>query len=354
MDNHRLSRLPDEFRFSHLVCENLADRLFQIHDYVAKGPFWEVEITFRSKEDAQQFSGLGESEIISWLEANDYGEVIGDIMLKQVFMGLLGDMYEFISEALHSSAHGRATAALALLRKPLKENLFYLEWMLADTSGMLTALFNDSPAQISMRPISKRERAVPIITKAIAQIPYPSLFDAEVLYQTRFDKSVSNGLEQYWQRATHLVTSVESVSSGPRSMNFVLMDDADRTEVWRTIYWDLPLLLMHAVGVCEVVAAYVTEAPMPDFGPASLHFNIGLLTWYREQKRSKGEVSELGPFLDRTDQGLVCFCKYKFRSERHFREVYSKRVVRCPRCNRENTLQDLFENSGPPLSTIQT
>ena len=42
-------------------------------------------------------------------------------------------------------AEGELTVAYALLRKPLKDNLFYLEWMLADLPDFLGVFRSDGP-----------------------------------------------------------------------------------------------------------------------------------------------------------------------------------------------------------------
>jgi hypothetical protein len=76
--------------------------------------------------------------LFEWLENNGYKLTVYEIYYKQIFVALLSDYCHFIYEALRTSKRGKLTVTYSLLRKPLKENLFYFEWLLADPREFIT------------------------------------------------------------------------------------------------------------------------------------------------------------------------------------------------------------------------
>jgi hypothetical protein len=63
---------------------------------------------------------------------------------------------------------GALTPALALVRKPFKENLHYLEWMLADPATFLAEFTSGNLDALSISD-SGEERRIELIRNAMAQ-----------------------------------------------------------------------------------------------------------------------------------------------------------------------------------------
>jgi hypothetical protein len=333
-DDDRFGLLSEEFRFAHLFCERLHDRLIDIHNNIGDAPFNQVEIEFRSESDMDEVFGLEGQQLIDWLEYNDYGTAIGDIMIRRFFPALVGDMCQFIFEGLDASKTGKTRVAFALFRRPLKDNLFYLEWMAADPNEMLNRIYHDAPEKLIVQLLGRVETALPIISEVLKRSNLSETFDPEFIWSIRFDKSAHYGFEQYWNRALHLVTHVKTVSSGKRNMNFIFDDEDDRIVDWQAIYALLPVTLLYAVEVCELIAAYIAHGPLSDYGDSLLHRSIGFILWGRERARFRHETAADEPLKEIGDIGLTCVCGFGFVTEEEARAFYLEGLIVCPRCRR--------------------
>lgn len=341
-DDERFGVLPTEFRFAHLFCQRMSDRLVDIHRHLVSGPFWEVAIHFRSEADEQEFSALEDSDVIGWLEANEYSDPIGEIMMKRFLVGILGDLCQFVYEGLGSSTRGKTGVAFALFRKPLKDSLFYLEWMLADPGEMLTAMFNNDAKHLALHSVAQETTVIKTTTDAMKNLLWECELDPEFIWQLRFNKKADFSLEHYWQRALHLITHQEHVKTSPRSMNFVFHDDEDRQRDWVSLYSSVPVLLFYMVEVCEALVVMATKAPMGDYWPTWMHRGAGLVLYGLERQRF---VENVEPAEDRVRElNLLCRCGFRFDSEQLVRRFYYDKVVQCPDCARQNTAKSFLRN----------
>jgi hypothetical protein len=133
--------------FSHELADawQISDSLLrQIQETLAvaiEGDIFETAFDLRDEHEAAEFQRLTNEQVIDWLKTNGYvGEVV-EITLKGIIRGVAIDLVEFATEALRCTIQGPLTVAIALLRKPLKENLFVLEWILADPEDYFPAIF---------------------------------------------------------------------------------------------------------------------------------------------------------------------------------------------------------------------
>ena len=122
--------LPSEFKIGHEFAFFLHDLLAQIVVEGEKANIFQVPVTFRSQADAEAIRDLSGEELWSWLQANRYEWVNLELSYKQLIVALLADFCQFVYEALRCSEKGKLAVTYTLLRKPFKDNLFYLEWLL--------------------------------------------------------------------------------------------------------------------------------------------------------------------------------------------------------------------------------
>lgn len=88
-------------------------------------------VRFNLKEDEVE-SFENAEDIYEWLDNNEYHDVALSQFTSHVFFSLLKDFCYYIYESISCSKRGKVTVAYSLLRKPLRDNLLYLEWLLAD------------------------------------------------------------------------------------------------------------------------------------------------------------------------------------------------------------------------------
>ncbi len=121
--------LPEKFKESHDYCFYLHDILVTFLKSgeevgIFKGEF---EINFNTKEEMDAFMELKGKESWEWMEKNGYMKDTLIFAYQRTAQALLADMCHFLYEALKCAEKGKLTVSFALLRKPLQQNLLFLE-----------------------------------------------------------------------------------------------------------------------------------------------------------------------------------------------------------------------------------
>lgn len=248
--------LPKKYEFCHDFALFLHDILANIIVQGEKESIFSVEFEFSSKVDAEKFEKLnmsGES-LWNWLD-NNYSWVTEQMAAKHCLVALLSDFCQYIYESLICSKKGKLSVAYSLLRKPLKDNLFYLEWLLADPIEFCNS-FNLLIPEVST--ISK-EKKCHIITNAIASSKHKEWLSPEFIYDLRYNKKVDYGFESTWNKATHLVTNFKSFKTEPGNFNFIFSDNKSKLSQWGHYYSLVPLLLFYTVEIVNVLLFNLTE-----------------------------------------------------------------------------------------------
>jgi len=247
------SHLPKEFDFSHWFCFFLHDQLVETLISAEKAEVFNVEIEFNDESHVEEIKGLSGEKFVKWLEENGYKSSVLVMYYKQLCAALLSDFLHFIYESLQCSAKGKLTVAYALLRKPLKENLFYMEWLLARPEEFLKRFEEENPNRFRLPhpDMASESEHIKIIREAMEKTKSCLWFDAEFLHELRFKKDSPVSLEPLWQKANHLVTTFKHMETEECNLNFVFSDSSARYSQWSGYYQYVPILLFHAVEVIE-------------------------------------------------------------------------------------------------------
>jgi endogenous inhibitor of DNA gyrase (YacG/DUF329 family) len=318
--------LPARFQFSHKFAFFLHDILASMVVSGERTGIFSVTINFESSSDAQAFGKLTGEELWNWLQANGYEWVTFQIAYKQTIIALLSDFSHFVYEALSCSQKGKLTVAYALLRKPFKENLFYLEWLLADPDDFKRK-FHEGGADSLAVNLIKRERKLEVIEAAIRKTRFPDWVSAEFIYDLRYSKRSNYGFDSLWNKATHLITTFKAFRTEDENLNFVFSTSQAHLDQWHHLYSFVPLLLYHTVEVVEALITTITD-------PANLGINLDY-------------VQRLAGFLlwvqDFYNDG-------KNQQRLNIPTIWNKLNLKCPKCGApigfdETNLKHLYERS---------
>ena len=225
-----------------------------------KENIFNVEIKFSSKKDAREFEKLNLSgeALWNWLDNNNYCWVTEQLTAKQCLVALLSDFCQYIYESLICSKKGKLSVAYSLLRKPLKDNLFYLEWLFTDPNKFHDSFNLSNPDDFSLSSISK-ERKLHIITNAITSSKYKEWLSPEFIYDLRYSKDAPYSFEALWNKATHLVTNFKSYKTEPGNFNFIFSGTESKLSQWDHYYRLVPLLLFYSIEVINVLLCNLTN-----------------------------------------------------------------------------------------------
>ena len=345
-----ISGLPKEFSFAHDYCTYLLDSLSHLVEYGEEAGAFEAEFEVQDPAHLRAVRDDDVQAVFERLEKHGYHEVLGDILIRATYPALLNDMCEFVGEALRCSEEGKLCVAYALLRKPLCENLMYLEWLLADAGDMLTRFYNGPPQALVDGNLVSRDKAVERTKLALEGLLVPEAHDPEFLYQLRYDKSAEFGLQEMLHKAMHLVTTrLKEKSTERMNFNFIFSGEEEQWLQWYYLYSRLPVLLNYAVDVCEALLCHLLPEPMSDIHIAMFRRLFGLFAWnleFEELDNDDDELRDYLQFLDDMPLPRPCpECGSSVRgSGALFRGLFYDQRGTCPNCDALVCLEQLIHN----------
>ena len=337
--------LPDQFRFSHEFAFFLHDTLASLIVAGQKAGIFTVKVAFESPSEAEVFSRLSGEELWEWLENNGYEEIVSELAYKQVIVALLSDFCHFVYEALTCSQKGKLTVAYSLLRKPFKENLFYLEWLLADPEDFKRKYREEGASSLVLvgRESIPSERRLAIIQGAINKTRFPGWVSAEFIYDLRYSGDAYYGFDYLWNKATHLVTTFRAFRTEDENFNFVFSTREAHLDQWHHLYLLVPLLLYHTIEVVEPLIGTIADLQHFEADLNYMRRFAGFGLWIQDLHRG----DELQSVLDRWNSlNLRCpECARTIALDRLMLEsMYRYGWAKCKACHRRFRLNEVTLN----------
>lgn len=292
----------------------------------------------------REFKKLKNEEVLEWLKRNDYISQVGEVTLKSIVRAVAIDMVEFASEALRCTIRGPLTVAIALFRKPFKENLFILEWIVGDPADYFDRFFSGDASQLSLSALPP-SRKVDIIRAAMAKTVYQEWIPADFIYSLRYDKQSQFGFEYLWQHANHLITTQGKLKTEAENLNFVFSTEDDRDAQWRAFYTMAPILFFHALEVLEAAITYFASFKGGTWGIMRLRNLAGMYLWMRSPGCvwNLGAEKILGTVVRGFLRSIACSCGKRVSwREANIRTFFVESKVRCFSCG--ETIEILGED----------
>lgn len=285
--------LPEKFEESHNFAMYLHDSLVQIVQTGEQKDIFNSEIIFDSESEAEEMSGLSGEELWSWLDNKDE-DLIKDLSYKQIFVAVLTDLCQFVFESLQTSRKGKLTVSFALLRKPFRDDLLILEWLLADAAAIVKKFHNGKPEEYAIESTQSEEKKE-IIKNAIQNLPENHGFGSDFIYRSRYDKEVYWSLAKVWNKALHIVTTHPEEKTEEQNLNFVFSTPKDKISQWKYLYWITPILLYHTVEVAEALMATIANINKTQDSVRRLTRRLNLLFWQKSTSyfEEPGELRDL-------------------------------------------------------------
>lgn len=338
IENKRLMQkiIPKEYHFSHEFSFFLHDILAGIVKKGEKNGIFNVSIEFNSTEMVDEFTKRKGAELWDWLECHSFKSVTKELVIKQSIVALLADLCHFVHEALCCSQKGKLTVTYALLRKPFKENLFYLEWILAYPDEFYSEFEKQTSKNIAVDLIESLKKR-DVIKAAIEKTKYGIWVPPDFIYDMRYNKDALYGLESYWNKATHLITTFKKLKTGDLNFNFIFSNEEDRISQWNILYKILPLLLFYTLEIVHALIKNISELETEPEDPFyDLRKLIGFSLWCENQYPTCKEFKLLElarenfEFFD-----FVCpFCKRKISfGKRNLKSFFYFGKLKCWSCN---------------------
>lgn len=327
--------LPRKYYLSFHYCFFLHDQILSIIQHGEK------EGIFSHKLEIKQDIDHSTENILEWLNFNGYQIDSCLFTYKVTALGLISDMMGFVYESLSCARKLKVQIAYSLLRRPLKDDLFYLELMYADMVYFLEEfLFKyDGP----VKPIERfpKETKIQLISESLKKYDNQFFFSPELLYDIRFNKSCLYGLEYLFQKSNHLITTVEHYKTEACNFNFVFPGSGYLHDRLESLFTTLPLLLLHTLNL--VISLIDSFSPFEN-GPVSKSLDartrLGFILWYQSVKHLN--FFEMSGFVLNNEQLFSLFpeeiltctnCKNMLHmGKQRFERFYKTGTVKCPKC----------------------
>lgn len=195
---------------------------------------------------------------IDWLIENGYKKVAFESTKAHVFFCLLRDFIFYMHESFSCSERGKVSVAFSNSRKPIKDNLFYMCWLLVNSDELISKLLYDEPKTFDVSTINY-EFKVEILNEAAKKVNFP--LDGELLAEIIYDKKSPIGLSGIWDKTLHIITSNRRYPTSVGSLNFIFADEEIWNEYWETYYDKITCIMTFAT---EVSIALFEEAAKVD------------------------------------------------------------------------------------------
>ena len=330
--------LTEYEEFSHAYCYYVHD---QIVDFIKSGEeagIATATINFKEETHAEEILRHSGEDLWYWLDESGYHKELDEMTIRHIFLALLSDFCHFIYEALSCAKRGKTTVAYALLRKPLKDNLFYLEWMLTDRDGFIKTMRLERIVDLSIQSIDK-DRKIEIISNALDMTLTGPWIDPEFLYDLRYTKSVGWSFESSWQKASHLITTFDHLQTEGMNFNFIFSGDYERSTQSRYIYTFLPIILFHALEI--VRSLFSNFAIIEEENEETATRTLAGLSYCVLQAWDEAE-EVLVHGINKILEGLEMNCRkcgnQDFAGCEILRMIFEKYKVRCPKCGKISSL----------------
>ena len=304
-----ISHLPEEFEFSHWFSFFLHDQLVETLKSAEQADVFNSIIQFKDESHHKDIEGLSGERFILWLEEHGYKEEVLVLYHKQLCAALLSDFLHFMYESLQCSRKGKLTVAYALLRKPLKENLFYMEWLLARPGDFLERFEKENPNRFKLPfPDEPTESEhIAIIREAVENTKTGEWMEPEFLHELRFKKNSPISLEPLWQKANHLLTTFKYLETEECNLNFIFSDSEARYSQWSGYYQFVPILLFHAVKIIEALLRRFARRENEETDIMPLRTVAGMMLYLENppwESNMAEAISDFGATLQ--EAGLSC------------------------------------------------
>ncbi len=316
--------LPDKYQFKHNFVFFLYNILVKIVKTGEANGIFRYAFELKDSNDVKKIEQLSREDILDFLQNNGYEKEANELIKRQIFDAVLSDFLQFVHNALLTSEKAQLSVAFALLRKPFKDNLLILEWLLADPDDFFQNFkLTDSHKSVAIDKISK-EKKIKIIADAIIKTEKPFL-PADFIYELRYDKTKHYGFEQIWNKANHIITSNSNYATEDLNLNFVFTQESGKISQWESFYYTLPSLLIYTIFVCDTQYKSFSKGESIIDTELSIRLMSSYILAENQHREADKEALELTPLICRKCNSVI---KY---DDKNLNRIYKKGIYKCPK-----------------------
>lgn len=306
------------------------DVLVSILKYADQQKLSSIQLEFKTPTDAEMFAEkTDDSTWQDWLLQNGYRDQLYSVYYRHTFFSLIGDFCNYMLESINCAAKMKVAVSYALLRKPLKDTLGFIEWLYVDKNEVLDLLIQGKPADLEISKDKAKTHTTFVEQK----------HGGNSFFSFRYDKTSETSLEHIWNNASHLITTKYKISKTELgNLNFVFADESILRRFSDYYYLTVPAIMMYAIDlICDMFEEF---APLNKYTIMMNKLNriVRATAIFNESpfEQINGLYSDLkipiicprcGLKMNMTDRRIYKFLCGKFRCIRCFKLIDTGRYV---------------------------
>lgn len=176
---------------------------------------------------------------IEYWRLNGYRNKINKIYYQHMFFSIWSDYLDYTYEANMAASKMKASIAYSLLRKPLKDNLYFLEILENNGVEFMDNFLERPIEEFSIDKIDSevKRKTIYNVTKEVFSDAY-----GEFLYNVRYSKKDDIGLEKIWNKTQHIITNCKHYKTEDGNLNMIFNDDRNIREFISYFYHIMPII----------------------------------------------------------------------------------------------------------------
>jgi hypothetical protein len=328
--------LPKKYHYQHNVCVQFYDLLVSLLRSKEFAALHSTAISLPTTGDVGSIRVDSEGEeILEFLRKNDRREETISFMSKHILTHVLSDFCNYIHESLRCARDGKMSVSYNLLRKPITDELLIFEQLLIERENFIDRFFyNGTPNLYDPSAGNHREAGLRrIITGAKNKLGMLAPMFGDLIYDLRYDKSLSGGLNAVMNHAHHIVTTDSRYRTEPGNLNFVFSVKEDYDRYWSNYYTLVPLLLLYTTAVVDRLVSELIRVSPATFGERELRRFLGLI--FNTEKSGVGQRRASKPVFKAlaSDLTVKCRCGHVNVFERaDFKLYFDVNIILCIKC----------------------
>lgn len=323
MENLLSDDLSDKYDFI-VICNNI---LVSILKQAGKKQ-WESEEFNIKKEDIDKFENCD----LEYWRKNGYGESLNKCTYKMFFFSILSDYLNYTFEANNNASKYKINVAYSLLRKPLKDNLYFLERLENEKIGFIEKFLDSPIEEFDTSAISLEEKKY-LLQKVISDTEIG--IDSDFLYDLRYSRKEEFGLERIWNQTQHIITTCKHYKTKDGNLNMIFNDLEDISEFVNYFYLLMPVIQYYVV---MITFKFLEDMDLINELEKTINYYLITIKYLKiMNKNSKNKMnSDIMKILK--DLFIICpKCAKTINKDTHisfYHNILSSWSITCPHCNK--------------------
>lgn len=320
--------LPERFIKSHQLLLYYNDVIVNLLKLADEHRLSGISIPLEEKES---ISFELSCDPIMWMLNSGYSEEAYKVTKSHIFFSLLTDFIYYMHESFSCSERGKVSVAFSTSRKPIKDTLFYLCWLLAEPKEFINILLYNEAGDYDITKLSTEFKKT-IYRNSCERIANKKInYDPDLLFEIIYDRKSKISLCGAWDMSAHLVTTNKSYPTNKGNLNFIFSSEEIWGDFWELYYNKIPYIMDFMI---EVTITIFEEILTPDnvtvlFNRSMRNFKFTFSTMDTLDERFPAHYSEI---LDE----IIIHCNHCYNqihvSEHIKNEILYDFLFTCPHC----------------------